>query len=382
MTVMGEKNYMLGVRRHHRHAKGLTTAGLIVGMSTLLAFVAVAVDLAILQSCETEARSAADAAALAGAAELWDRSLLPPHLQNLGLPAVDSAHQAQTVPERQMQHCVTRVCKYAAMNTVGGQAVTLTEDDMSFNDRSGAVAMTVQASFTEQRGNPVSRVVGGALGLAGADLRIASQAVLDQRVYGFVASTTARAPVLPIVLDTDLWNDQVATSSIVTIQIATDASEIITGARLCSMQSTAATILIDHREIAPPTLVDHILSGIRKSDLVNLPSQSIALSQDPSRPLDLSTPTVSTATLRDVGNALHTIAGQPRVWMLGGQVTDANDGVACRVTSFVAAKVLACSVDGERLTAVLQPCLYSTSTALVRTGQPRNPWLAKVCLVQ
>ncbi len=370
------------VRQHMRRTRGITTAGLVVGMTTLMAFVAVAVDVAILNSCCTEARAAADAAALAGAAELWDRSLLPPHLQNLGLPVSTSSSPARTVSEQQMLRCFDCACEVAAVNSVGGQPVNLSEEDLAVNALSGALSLTVQGSFTNQRGNPVSQVIGRSLGLTDADLQIASCAVLDQRVYGFAASATAHAPVLPILLDADLWHGQVANSSIVTIQIATDASQISTGVKLSTMQPTAATVLIDHRGIVPRTIVDHVLSGIAQSDVANLPGHAIAVSQDPSRPLDLSAIVVSTITLRDVGNALRTITGQPRVWMLGTQVTDANGVVACRVTSFAAAKILACSVDGDRLTAVMQPCLYSTSTALVRVGQPRNPWLAKVCLVQ
>ena len=369
-------------RRRIRRTRGITTAGLVVGMTTLLAFVAVAVDIAILNSCDTEARAAADAAALAGAAELWDRSLLPPHLQGLGLPASKSLRPTQTVLERQMLHCVERACQVAALNTVARESVALSEDDMSFTSLAGEPSLTVQCSFTNQRGNPVSRLVGRALGLSDADLQIESQSILDQRVGGFAASSTANAPVIPIAIDANAWKSQVATSSIVTIQLVADGSEATASASLCLTQPPSADVVIDHRTSVSATFVDQIRSGIRKADLLNLPGHVIALSHDPGRPLVLAALPLSTHSLRDLGDALRSIAGRPRAWMLSSRLGDGNDSVACRVTSFVAARVLACSVDGERLTVVLEPCLFSTSTAVVRPDQVRNPWLAKVCLVQ
>ena len=377
---MEENNHTCGERRPSRRTRGITTAGMIVSMTTLLAFVAVAIDVAILNSCDTEARAAGDAAALAGAAELWDRSLLPTHLQSLGLP--DSEFLRQTVWERQMLQCEEQTCQVASLNTVGGNPVALTSDDMAFATVNSESSLTVNCEFTNQRGNPVSRIIGRMLGLSDADLRVASQAVLDQRVYGFAATSTANAPVIPIVLDSDAWSTQVRTSSIVTIQIAADGSDALGSATLCSLQSAPADVIIDHRAIVSPTIVDNIRSGIRKSDLVNMPRPEIALSQDAGQSLDLAVNPVSLHLLQEVGNALQAINGRPRAWMLGAKVTGSDGNLACRVTSFVAAKILAVSVDGERLTAVLEPTLFSTSTALVRPGQVRNPWLAKVCLVR
>ncbi|MEO8493455.1 MAG: pilus assembly protein TadG-related protein [Planctomycetota bacterium] len=365
-----------------RPARGITTAALVVGMTALLAFVAVAVDVALLSCCRTEARAAADAAALAGAAELWDRSLLPSHLQGQGLPAPTSSISTRTVAERQMSHCVDRVCRVAAQNTVGGQPVTLSQEDLSFASLAGGSALSVQCSFTQQRGNPVRRVIGQTLGLSDADLLIQSQAVLDQRVAGFAASTTANAPVIPIVIRDGTWNSQVATSAIVTIQLTADGSQSTGDAKLCLLQSPTATVVVDHLASAPNTVVNQIQSGIRKADVASLPGQMIALSSTTGRPLELAAAPVSRYVLGEVNNALQSIVGRPRVWMLTAVIGNTNESAGYQVSSFVAAKVLACAMDGDRLTVVLAPCPYATSTAIVHPNQLRNPWLAKVCLVQ
>ncbi len=369
--------------RFGRPRRGVTLAGLVAGMTVLIAFVAISVDVSLMNSYETEARAAADAAALAGVAELWDRDLLPAHLQTVGLADADSA--GTSIPQRQMQCCQQQARQCAAANTVGGQPLQLAAEDVEFAYAGNEPTLTVHGVLSEQRGHPARRVMGRILGMGDAALHVQSRAILDQRVIGFAPSSLVAAPVVPIVIDATSWSSQVQAASLVTIVVRVE-SQVQTGtAKLCMMRSAYDDVINDLSMPTTVVLTRQIQSGLTLQDLASLPNQTLALSSSQSDVLDLALADTSSHAFADFRNALQSLAGRPRVWLLGQDITVVHDRPATRIVGFVAAKLVACSVShdesGTFLSAILSPCLFSTSTAVVSPNQLRNPWLAKTYLV-
>jgi len=372
--------------------RGVTTAGMVVGMTMMLGFVALSVDLSVIMLYEVETRAASDAAVLAGVGELWDRTLLPEHLRDIELP---NNGPAESYVEQQVRLSQSESRRFIALNHVCGNVLDLRDEDILFSTLGHENALTIRCPQTSGRGNPVTRIVGKSLGLHSADLLVESQAVMDHRVYGFSPGTGARIPVVPIVIDYDSWYAQVNLASLVVLEMKV-SPDVSGNAKLCALTplgdltATASQIGSQHDTgsesyFTMQRLCQQIEIGVAQQDLSAFPSQSLALDDSPAGgKLDLPLADVAgTNVLAQAGNALLAIEGQTRVWLVGSDLTGASGAtLAARVESFVAAKVVHCSLEDETLRVILAPSLLNSSSALVRSGQPRNPWVAKAYLVR
>lgn len=377
-------------RRTRRRA--VTTAGMIVGMTLLLGFVALSVDLAVIMVYEAETRASTDAAVLAGVGELWDRTLLPEHLHRIDLPASDI--MGESYVEQQARRAQAEARRFAELNSVCGTPLQLRDEDIIFTAWGRENSLTIRYPQTTGRGNPVTRVVGKALGLKSADLIVESQAVIDHRVYGFAPGVAARAPVVPIVVDTFSWYSQVGQAPLIVLELGCK-DDVAGNAKLCVMaplsetETSAHEIGHDRRASGPfgvalDRLCQQIEIGLDRQDLAALPGRAIALDES-SLNGKLDVPLASVADvgmLEEIGRALMSIEGQSRVWLLGTGLVGAHGEMGRQIETFAGARVLHCALEEKTLRVILAPTLLKSSCALVRGDQPRNPWVAKVYLVR
>jgi hypothetical protein len=150
--------------------------------------------------------------------------------------------------------------------------------------------------------------------------------------------------------------------------------------------------------------VSQFTTGITCKQLENQNGQLVlgdsATGSTPRNEMDLPRHLLGASELRLLEEQLREILGQPRVWMLYSHTQGSKDSDgAVRVVGFVAARVMAVNFEEHwdkehrheysRLTAVLQPCMLVTATAVTdhtrRDLGPRtlfNPYVCKVRLVE
>jgi hypothetical protein len=369
MCDLGQNTVCRGHLRRRRF--GVTTAGLLVGSTILIGCAALALDLAFLMKHNMEARAATDAAALAGACELWDLTLL-------GGQSAEGTISREAAQNQQASAAQAQAQKLALANTVGHKRVSLSAKEMLINVAPATIgnSLTVRCEFTAQRRNPVTRAVGRLLGLAEVEMIVESQAVLDQRVCGFAPAGDVHVPMAPIIIDPKSWMSQ-CSSGVVTVTLHIEDGVESGAGRLCTL--------------APPSETgyafsfEQIASGLTDTDLIRLPNQSFALDDSlPAGHLDLASTDLpgSTLILPEIQSGLASMAGRRLIWPLGSDfVTVESEVPTRRVEAFAAARVVHCSWNGSNeITIVVAPCLFATTTALCCASQPRNPWIGKVYL--
>ena len=414
---------------------GSLSVGLLVAMVVLLGSLALAVDTGFLWHAYGQLQFAADAAALAGAAELMDSGVLyaPPERQAL----------QPILREQRIAAARQQALALAALNPVNGSPLRL--DTSSTNDVDGDIArraafrrsipldansandvdgdivvgwvedvvmsaqmvpwpateevnsIVIRARRLRANGDPVVFRFARALGLDGADVMATARASLDQRVYGFRPAGHVRVPLMPLAIITPeasqgeaFWfhlagtddhtvstrparvtsgPDGIAEYALVFDPQQEDATE---GVRLARFHTA------DPMDPGAQSVVSQILGGYTAADLADCGGQ-FALDGDGT----LLVPGASVAGTPDTLplTALRAILGQPRIWPLGTVSSSAAPAPVYTIGGFVAACVVDADEDGDgRLTIHLQPCLLQTATALVCSGQRRNPWIGKLVL--
>ena len=368
---------------------GVTTAGLLISTTVLLAVAALSLDLVMLMMTQQEAQSACDAAALAGADQLWDVTLIgEPRRSQLGLPST---------PDAQMRDVVWHASRLARLNTVAGEPITLDENrdlEVTLPEPNVAHGMIkVTCPFTAARGNPLRHFVGSILGVADVDAVLQSRAALDQRVYGFQPAGATPVPLAPLVVDSEIWFAQVDSGVVAfTLSAASQEAAAPTGETAAPKSKCTLCTLTPAGSGGDPltTVVGVVLSqdqvdlGLQVSDLQSLGGRfalgdNDVLDLKPSSPPDV-------ATVAWIGARLNLAAEQGRclVWPLGKDVAEASASqVFRRISGFSAGVVERCEYndDSHTLTVQVTPLPLITSTALVRPGQPRNAWVGKVYLL-
>jgi Flp pilus assembly protein TadG len=138
-----------------RDERGMTIVMVALSILLLMAMAALAIDVGILYTARTSAQHAADAAALAGAYSFMDATASQP----------SSAQNAAIA--------------VAARNSVMGQAVTLTTDDVKVEQALHRVTVTVNRNVGA---NPINTFFAGALGIS--QMGTAAKAVAEGATKG------------------------------------------------------------------------------------------------------------------------------------------------------------------------------------------------------
>ena len=396
--------------------RGAVALMTIVLMLTMMAILGLVVEMSLLYHVEIQLHCAADAAALAGAAELIDEDVLYPNR-----PANQRDDMARA---RQM------ALAYAASNHVAGAALICDANenndpggDLVFgwlenpaNRRAAMVlsdgeqpcnTLQVIAQRTRGRGNPVHLWFTSILGFAEADARCLSRATVDQRVYGFRPTPESNVPMAPLTVrgsgTTDSWTAQATASPMAGVNdrfwVDDRTNEVRDGSdgipeivlrfpfvsihdagqpAASPAEPNAGLLVISAGAWSPAVAELQLREGLGPDDLTSFDGEfaldeSGRLAVAGARQLD-----------KRLALAIAEIRGSKRVWPLYRNRHHREEAEIFELTGFAAGRVVDVRVEPDGAVVVfVQASVLITPTALVRPlaeGEVRNPWIGKLSL--
>lgn len=197
--------------RIHQDRRGAVAVLTLCMMIVMLAFIAFAVDIGYLYCVDTELQRTADAAAIAAAWRL-----------------VEQDQAGATVNAETLATVATEAGQYAALNTVGNTAVSLSDSDtdigelaypfsstsaMSFTDpnRFNAVKVRIRKTSAADGNGSVPLFFARILGMSSCDMQREATAAFLNDFRGFQTPGDGRnLEILPFALDKATWDDLLA----------------------------------------------------------------------------------------------------------------------------------------------------------------------------
>jgi hypothetical protein len=381
---------------------GSLVIALLLGLSVLVGFAALALDWAYVSIVESQLQRAADAAALSAAHELADERTL--------LPRFD--------PAERMAAGVAAACRFGLLNPAGGEPTIICPDswgsdggsDIEFgvldrdSGRFAALAfrssrlpdtVRIVARRCRQRSNPVAMLLGHVLGVTEAEVGAVGQATIEDRVVGFAPVGGSRVPLAPVAVLASSADTEGGGSLGWLEAIERRSGQDLFGFDRTSGRPVRRSDGLPEMELklgdpaganaclielaAGRSLVDRFERGYGPDDLARFGGR---LPVYPPRSLSVRTATCNRYQLAD---ALARSIGKPLVWLLY-QRTDNRGSEPDRVAiaGAVAARIIHYrqSFDGETVIRV-QPTVIVTRTAVTEEGNrqvPRNKYIKRIVL--
>jgi hypothetical protein len=399
-----------------RARSGGVAAFVLFAAPVLMACVALALDIAMISYQTRQMQSACDAAAMAGVVELLDQTPLYSGSLHADISSEEWLAFLRQFDEERAESARMQAQLYASENAVGGQPLQLDPNRANLPDGDLVVgwvdepqslgslmdvwsgdgpinALFVHGNRSERRGNAVSNWFGQLLGLSGVDLETTSRATIDQRVYGFRPNGHVPVPLIPIAIHpladsrdqldggnllgqmSQPRDDYFVEDRSGTVAVGPDGiyEIVLTIPRDNSSNESANAALVDlHVGASQHSDLDRCIErGYNSKDLQALGGE-LAFGDGP-----LELPVINTAFDVPTVNSLLAIRGEKRVWLLGDRPDESRRS---SLSGFFAARVISCSVMGDNVEIVIQPCVLATCTALVGNGWPHNPWIGKAML--
>lgn len=377
-------------RRRGSLVPAVAVALLVVGGTMALVF-----DRLWIDAARIELLTAAEAAALAGAAELADDGLL--------LEFPDASERNDNALEAAL--------RAAAGNTVAGQPVSLRESDVRIGrivqDPAGRdvfletddapTSIAVFAGRQRSGPNPVSLYLRDESTGGQPDVTVVAEAGIDNHVIGIAAITGGCVPALPLAaLESDATGTQTETwvaaieqrgggdrfrydeQTGLVIEAPDGLPELtLLSASASDSPSEAAKSNIRLLDLGvglrDDRCAEQVLRGLTLDHLVDFGGDV----RFDAGPLSVRCdPSIGP----DTQDACATIVGQPRICFLFA--ADAQQPDTATVPRIVAGRIMSVRlVDGDRLEIVVQPCVVSTRTAMLGDETtPLNPYIYKLQL--
>lgn len=412
-------------RRRRPVRAGLVSFVLLLFLVTLFSLLALTVDVGLLCCHQAKLESAAEAAALAGTAELMDTAILYGASGRAGPPVAPVPYgssgeriaQAKSQAGRLAAQFGVRLYTAPAVAEQRATTPEAAEDVVAgwVEDPTAAVArldraaadgsvnsLWVRATRSYRSANPITLWLGRLLGLRAVEMGATGRATVDQRIYGFRPAGHLNVPMVPLVLivgpeaasthdsssaaapllepsQDEFTVDQrtgrvtAGPDGIPEVVVQVGHGDGAVGADNAEGRTTVEVFTPGGGPFDPLALGRQTLFGLTRADLSPLGGQ-IALGPD-------GGPRVFLRELPAAGalrQALVGILGEKRIWPAG-----VIEGTACRLVGFTATCVVDCRQAADSaLSIVLQPCLLQTPTALTGAGVPRNGWIGKLMLSQ
>jgi Putative Flp pilus-assembly TadE/G-like len=366
-----------------------------------LAFVAMAVDTAMIAVARSQLGTAADSAALAGAQQLATERVLGATTLTSGIITTIN-NQALKFAQSNTVLGATPVLSTNLSEIVVGY-LDLTNPSSTLNSSSSLTtsfnSVQVTLSRDSTHGGPVPTVFAQLMGFKGANVSVTRTASAVNSVAGFRASGSYSASLLPIVLDMTTWLNMMpptfafqyegntvygtASPTTATDQYTYNASNntVTAGAdgiyesQFYPVSSGSSgnwgTIQVGVSNNGTSTLSAQIQSGITPAELATFPNSTIQLDSTLNPPSITFTgnPGISAG----IKSALTAIIGQP----CSIPIYDTNGGKGAnawyRVIAFQPAVILSVNFQGNPKYVIIQPCLINDPTAIRGTAQPWTP---------
>jgi Flp pilus assembly protein TadG len=341
--------------QRRRGAIVVLTAFMLVFM---LAMMALAIDTGYLLVARTELQHAADAAALAAAADL-----IPDNGGLTGTP--DMSAEITSARNRAVQFAAAnRVCQVAPVvnpntsNSASGDVVigylanpSDPAQTMDLTKLNQANAAQVRVRRTAGENGEVNLFFSRVLGINSRALEAtATAAIRTQSFSGFQAPTDgSNLPILPIALNLDSWNNMLNGQG--QDQLGWDAAKGLThqGDKVLEVElypdsatpGNFGTVDIGTSDNSTSDLARQILNGVTPQDMAALPSGQLAL--DSNSELFLNGDTGVSASIQ---NELKDIIGQPRMIPIYKSVVNPGGNASYTICQFVGIRVMAVKLNG------------------------------------
>ena len=431
-------------RRSNRPPRaGLAALLLVLSLAVLAGFAALAIDLGLVKYVHQQLRTACEAAALAGAAELMDRNVLFPNRSRgrvcTGIDELDadrdnspalaaiSAAVCDDGVQAQVERAGQIARRFAALNYVNGQPLLLDPDQP--DDRAGNVvagwvedpsdckaaftpwhqdgavnSLLVRAQLAARRGNAVGLWLAKLLGMPTADVGASARASVDQRVYGVRPAGSSLAPLVPLAVNYDRGRHSWLAQAFAAAKVnRNDCYSVDCQSRYVSCGGDGIPEVRLEIELTPRTHGDrdncanaalvcwheagtqpvayrpHAVSRWIECGVAHDDLAALGGALLVGQTLDTRCP-ANSSELRELCEALLAARGQSRIWPL----TESHSDGGARVVSLAAGVVVDAWIDQSsgRCVVLVQPTVLATNLALASRQCPHNPWIGKLQLTQ
>lgn len=365
-------------RNSKRARRGIAVVYVAIGLTVMLGMAALAVDISMLYTAQSELQRSADAAALAGDWGLLDERRLQ------GGCGEDEAF-ADAVASAQHLGTINSVLR--SENVVTGDDVLLgyldfeagdTELDTSDPSAWNSVMVTVQRNA--DRGGSVMLNFARVFGLSSREMSASAVASFSDAVKGFrVTSSSGNAGLLPFALQVDVWLGLLEGTQTTGDHYAYDpetgsvssGSDNVLELNLYPGAGTGqlppgnfGTVDIGSSNNSTADIARQILFGITEEDLSYL-GGSIELGDDGT--LELNGDTGLSAGVKD---ELDAIMGQPRTIPLFSEVSGPGNNAMFTIVGFAGVRIvnvkLTGSMNSKQL--IIQPAMSVDPSAIAGDG--------------
>ncbi|WP_166825017.1 pilus assembly protein TadG-related protein [Thalassoroseus pseudoceratinae] len=370
-------------RTHHR--SGLLTPAVGIVLLILMIVFALLIDSIWLDNAQLELQQSTDAAALAAAAELAHDDLLRDDPN--WVTRLEAARQS--------------AAEIARLNLVGGRSLRLdtSEDgDLWFgrlvtNDEGRTTfistdtaprTVVVNGRQSLKKGNPIGLLLQDAVGNATGELKIRSEASIDNFVIGVRPLPATTVPGLPLAINLNAeYDDRLSWESAIDLGLGEDnwsydpvtrsvsntpdgIKEIIIRSKANDEDATEANLqLVDlNTELSDLPLYHQIQDGWTAKALEQFGGQ-LVLADD-------TIEAVSSAVINDdVQESLDLVKGEARIVLLYDQITPSgsNGFGTVRIAGFAAGRIVAIiRKPDDSCEITFQPAVIATRTAVRADG--------------
>lgn len=379
------RSLILRIVQNRRGAAAVIFA---VALPAVLGFVALSVDLSMVAVARSQLSTAADAAALAGAAALATENRVR---GGTSLTAEITAANSQAVALATPNHVlgVAPVLNTNTSNSTDGQIV------VGYLDPTNARATLNSAAASSQLFNAVQVTMirdsthGGQvptpfsqlMGFKGVSVTVISTAAAQNySINGFHVAGSLNAMLLPIVLDKTTWQTMMAKQSQDQYTYNSSNNTVTSGAdgvfesQLYPVTNGSpgnwGTIKVGVSDNSTSVLGSQIRSGITPAQLATFPNSRIQLdtTQIPPSITFQGNPGISAGIKGD----LSSIIGLPVTVPIYDQIAGSGNNVTYRVIAFQAARILSVNFQGNPKYVVIQPALLNDPTAI--PGSAATSW--------
>jgi Putative Tad-like Flp pilus-assembly len=378
--------------KHPRKGTAMVVFGLL--LPVLLMGAALSVDLAVLAVARSQLSVAADAAALAGAAQLASARRMQSGLTNLN-PEIGAANTAAITFAAANQVIRSSAVLSANLNnTTTGDIVTgyLNPNDWSapFSTAATDLVNFNSVQVTARRDSSHTDVVPAyfarVMGYRGTSVAVTSTATLQP--YLIQGYSTGPAQILPIALDQPTWTQMMAGQNTdlysynTTTQAVTSGPDGVSESQLYPVANGSpgnwGTLCIGVFDNGTSTIGQQITNGITASQLANVPGGLQLVGTPPSITLG-GNPGIS-AGLKD---NLTAIIGKPVAVPIYDQVGGSGGTATYRIIAFQPATILTVNFQWNPKTVTIQPTYIEDPTA---TPGAATAWtsggLLRLCLTK
>lgn len=385
-----------------------------VSLSVMLLMLAFAFDFGRIVLTESELQSAADAAALAGAAQLVDEDYLygSAYISDDIIEARDSAEQYAGLNKAGDVNLLLDRNDGNLLN--GGVVVGYIENPLDPNSPfltdsiSEYNSVRVVAELSPDLNGPLGLFFGGVTGKGEIAMKAQSTATLDDRVSGFaVYQPNQRLGILPFSLDVTIWDGVFQTACLPESSIIPDPIGPVVGSigmnvllhwlSAPTVVSVPSVKIYPNREESPGNfgtidigssnnstsdICDQILNGATGADIALI--GGLDLTDDDGDGIFTKWFNGDTGVSAALKSAIEQIYHQPRILPLHRQLTGNGNNAMYEVCQYVGVKIVGMKMTGKLEDRYIeaQATQYVSNTAKINPSVPHSRCLYALSLTR